>query len=180
MGKVLVNYKDYFDETVSRMCKDGLLLVTAGADGRPNVMTIGWGVLGSVWGRAMFVVLVRPSRYSYSRLEEVDEFTVNVPPRELAEAAAYCGTVSGREHDKLEQMKLTAAPGKKVKVPIIKECVVHYECRTVGRSDIVPEMLAEPVIKDAYPKGDFHRVYFGEILAAYADEDAGQRLKVQQ
>ena len=180
MGKVLVDYRDYFDETIRRMCEDGLLLVTAGAEGEPNVMTIGWGVLGSVWGRAMFVVLVWPSRYSYSRLEEVDEFTVNVPPEELAKAAAYCGTVSGREHDKFKEAKLTILPGKKVSVPIIKECVVHYECRMAGKSDIVPEMLTQQVIKDAYSQGDFHRVYFGEILAVYADEDAGRRLKVQQ
>lgn len=177
MGKVLVNYRDYFDETIRRMCEDGLLLVTAGADGKPNVMTIGWGALGSIWGRSMFVVLVRPSRYSHSRLEEVDEFTVNVPPRELAKTAAYCGSVSGKEHDKFKEMKLTAVPGKEVKVPIIQECVVHYECRTLGRNDLVPEMLSKPVIKYGYPQGDFHRVYFGEIVAAYADEDAGQRLK---
>ena len=34
-----------------RMREDGLLLVTAGADGKPNVMTIGWGTIGSIWSR---------------------------------------------------------------------------------------------------------------------------------
>ena len=84
MAKVTIRYADYFAQTIQRMREDGLLLVTSGADGKPNVMTIGWGTIGAIWGRPVFLVLVRPSRHTYSRLEEVGEFTVNVPPRELA------------------------------------------------------------------------------------------------
>jgi flavin reductase (DIM6/NTAB) family NADH-FMN oxidoreductase RutF len=180
MAKVAVRYTDYFAQTIQRMGEDGLLLVTMGADGKPNVMTIGWGTMGSIWSRPVFVVLVRPSRHTYSRLEQVGEFTVNVPPRELAAAVNHCGTVSGRGHDKFQEMRLTPAPSREVRPPIIRECVVHYECRTLHRNDVVPEALAQAVREEAYPSGDFHRIYFGEIVAAYADEDAAQRLSVQQ
>jgi flavin reductase (DIM6/NTAB) family NADH-FMN oxidoreductase RutF len=177
MAKVRVRYTDYFAQTVQRMCDDGLLLVTQSADGKPNVMTIGWGTIGSVWSRPIFVVLVRPSRYSYSRLEEVSDFTVNVPPRELAAAVSHCGAVSGRDHDKFQEMHLTTVPSREVRAPIIQECVVHYECRIVHRNDVVPDALTQAVRDGAYPEGDFHRVYFGEIVAAYADQDAELRLK---
>jgi flavin reductase (DIM6/NTAB) family NADH-FMN oxidoreductase RutF len=176
MAKVTVPYTEHFALTMRRMREDGLLLVTAGADGRPNVMTIGWATMGCIWGRPVFIVLVRPSRYTYSRLEECGDFTVNVPPRELAAAASHCGTVSGREHDKFAEMRLTQVPSRQVRPPIIKECLIHYECRTLHRSDINPATLAQAVLDDAYPEGDFHRVYFGEIVAAYADEDAAQHL----
>ena len=176
MAKVRVRYTDYFAQTIQRMREDGLLLVTQGADGKPNVMTIGWGTMGSIWSRPVFVVLVRPSRYTYSRLEQVSDFTVNVPPRDLAAAMSYCGTVSGRDHDKFQDMHLTPIPSREVRPPIIKECVVHYECRTLHRNDVAPEVLAQAVREEAYPGGDFHRIYFGEIVAAYADEDAAQRL----
>ena len=112
MAKVPVRYTDYFAQTIQRMREDGLLLVTQGADGKPNVMTIGWGTMGSIWSRPIFIVLVRPSRYTYGRLEEVSDFTVNVPPRELAAAASHCGTVSGRDHDKFQEMHLTAMPSR--------------------------------------------------------------------
>jgi flavin reductase (DIM6/NTAB) family NADH-FMN oxidoreductase RutF len=148
-----------------------------GADGKANVMTIGWGTMGSIWSRPVFIVLVRPSRHTYSRLEQVSEFTVNVPPPELAAAVSHCGTVSGRDHDKFEETRLTPIPSREVGPPIIKECVVHYECRTLHRNDLVPEALAEGVREEFYASGDFHRVYFGEIVAAYADEDATQRLR---
>jgi flavin reductase (DIM6/NTAB) family NADH-FMN oxidoreductase RutF len=177
MAKVQVRYTDYFAQTIQRMREDGLLLVTQGADAKPNVMTIGWGTMGSIWSRPVFVVLVRPSRYTYSRLEQVSDFTVNVPPRDLAAAMSYCGTVSGRDHDKFQDMHLTPIPSREVRPPIIKECVVHYECRTLHRNDVAPEVLAQAVREEAYPGGDFHRIYFGEIVVAYADEDAAQRLR---
>jgi flavin reductase (DIM6/NTAB) family NADH-FMN oxidoreductase RutF len=180
MAKVAVRYTDYFAQTIQRMREDGLLLVTVGADGKPNVMTIGWGTMGSIWSRPVFLVLVRPSRHTYSRLEQVGDFTVNVPPRELAEAVNHCGTVSGREHDKLYEMHLTPMPSREVRPPIIQECVVHYECRTLHRNDLDPEALAPAVRDEYYAGGDFHRLYFGEIVAAYADEDAAQRLCAPQ
>jgi len=175
MAKVRVRYTDYFAQTLQRMREDGLLLATRGADGKPNVMTIGWGMIGSIWARPIFIVLVRPSRHTYSRLEEMSDFTVNVPPRELATAASHCGTVSGRDHDKFQEMHLTPAPGREVRAPIVQECILHYECRTVHRNDLAPAALAQAIHEDFYPEGDFHRVYFGEIVAAYADEDAASR-----
>jgi len=177
MAKVLVRYMDYFAQTIQRMREDGLLLVTLGADGKPNVMTIGWGTIGSIWSRSIFIVLVRPSRHTYSRLEQIGDFTVNVPPRELSAAVSHCGTVSGRDHNKFQEMQLTPMPSREVRPPVIKECVVHYECRTLHRNDLEPETLAQVVREEFYASGDFHRVYFGEIVSAYADEDVDQRLR---
>ena len=170
MAKIKVNYKDFFAETVERMCDDGLLLVTKGKDNKANVMTIGWGTIGTIWAKPIFIVLVRPSRYSYSLLEQVDEFTVNVPSKELAKAALHCGTVSGRDNDKFKDMNLTEIASKEIQVPIIEECHINYECRTLHKNDLIPEMLDPGVKEQFYPKGDFHRLYFGEILATYAGE----------
>jgi flavin reductase (DIM6/NTAB) family NADH-FMN oxidoreductase RutF len=177
MAKAKVRYTDLFAQTIRRMREDGLLLVTLGTDGTPNVMTIGWGMMGSIWSRPVFIVLVRPSRHSYSRLEQIGDFTVNVPPPELAEAVSHCGTVSGKKHNKFQEMHLTPSPSREVRPPIIKECVVHYECRTLHRNDLAPDSLAESVREEFYADDDFHRIYFGEIVAAYADEDASERLR---
>jgi flavin reductase (DIM6/NTAB) family NADH-FMN oxidoreductase RutF len=176
MAKVQVRYTDYFAQTIQRMREDGLLLVTAGSDGKANVMTIGWGMIGSIWARPLFIVMVRPSRHTYSRLEQIGDFTVNVPPRELAAAVSHCGSVSGRDHDKFQEADLTPIPSQQVRTPIVKECVVHYECRTLYRNDLAPDALMQTVRDEAYVRGDFHRFFFGEIVAAYADADAAQRL----
>ena len=180
MNKVQIKFTDYFAQTIQRMREDGLLLVSMGTDGKANVMTIGWGTIGCIWSRPVFIVLVRPSRYTYSRLEQVNDFTVNVPPKEIPAAVSHCGSVSGKHHDKFAEAQLTPIPSREVRSPIIKECVVHYECRTLHRNDLVAEALTQAVREEFYPSQDFHRVYFGEIVAAYADENAGTRLSVEQ
>ena len=123
MAKMTIRYTDYFPQVIRSMRQDGLLLVAADAAGQPNVMTIGWGAIDSIWGRPTFIVLVRPSRHTFSRLEETGDFTISVPPRELAAAVNLCGTVSGRDHDKFKEAGLTLTPSRQVRPPIITECV---------------------------------------------------------
>ncbi|MFH1616051.1 MAG: flavin reductase, partial [Planctomycetota bacterium] len=102
--------------------------------------------------------------------EEIEEFTVNVPSKELAQTALYCGTVSGRDHDKFKEMNLTEIASKEIDVPMIKECHINYECRSLHKNDLIPDVLDDAVKKQFYPEDDFHSLYFGEILATYVDE----------
>jgi flavin reductase (DIM6/NTAB) family NADH-FMN oxidoreductase RutF len=175
MAKVLVQHSDYMALTIQRLQQDGLLLVSMGANGKANVMTIGWGTIGVIWGLPIFVVLVRHSRHTFSLMEQVSDFTVNVFPKELETAVKSCGIFSGRDHDKFKDAHLTPIPSHEVHSPTIKECVLHYECRTVNRMDMLPEELALS-LRGFYKSGDYHRIYFGEIVATYADEDAIARL----
>ncbi len=165
MPKILVDHRDYVRETIKAFDEGRVLLVSQGEKGHPNVMAIGWGTIGVIWQKPIFVVLVRPSRYTYKLIEEVGEFTVNIVPPQLKEVVQYCGTVSGRDHSKFKERQLTAIPSMKVKIPIIKECILHFECRVVHKNDLIPSELERSIIPSLYPKGDFHRVYFGEILA---------------
>ena len=171
-GKVQVHYDSLLRETLEAMTSMGLLLVAQGKNGKPNAMTIGWGLIGSVWSRPVFTVLVRPSRYTYQLLEENGDFTVNVMPQKMKAAVDLCGTVSGRAHDKFAEAKLTPAPGLRVKAPIIAESVIAYECRTVMTNDVPPEQLEREIRGSAYSSGDFHRLHFGNILCVLADRKA--------
>ena len=176
MAKQEINYLAHLDKVLENLYQPGLLLVTQGKDGKPNPMIIGWGTVGIIWGKPCFVVLVRPSRHSFGLMEEQMEFTVNVLPKERAADAGYCGSNSGRDSDKLADCGLTAAPAQQVSVPIVKECVIHYECRVVHHNDLAPDNLSGGLLSACYPEGDYHRLYYGEIVACYADEDAAERL----
>jgi flavin reductase (DIM6/NTAB) family NADH-FMN oxidoreductase RutF len=174
--KVEASLTDYLEETMSKLRNPGLLLVSADADGKPNAMTIGWGTIGVIWGKPIFIVLVRPSRYTYKLMEQGDDFTVNVPSADMGDAVAFCGTKSGRDYDKFAEKGLTAVPGKKVKSPIIDQCVIHYECKIVHKNDVLKDKLTEGIISSAYSSGDFHTIYYGEILSVYASPDAREKL----
>ena len=154
-------------ETLQKLKDPGLLLVGAKKNGKRNVMTIGWGFVGVMWRLKVFVVLVRPSRFTHEFVEDGGEFTVNVPDEGMEKAVAYCGEVSGREHNKFKESKLHLVKGKKVKVPVIKECRIHYECRVIHKLKLNSRLVPDKVKKRFYPKNNYHTDYYGEILAAY-------------
>ena len=177
MSKQPIKLFDLWSETIDTLTREGLLLCSVGTDGRPNVMTIGWLTGGVIWSKPILTVLVRPSRFTYSRLEQVNEFTVNVLPAAFAEAIQHCGTASGRDGAKFAHTGLTPVAAQKVCVPIIEQAMVHYECRVVHTNEVIPANLAADIKASAYANGDFHRVYYGEVLAAYAAPDAREKLK---
>jgi len=169
-NKVQIDYADAMKLTNEVVGSYGALLVANNKAGKPNVMTIGWATCGIIWSKPMMVVLVRPSRHTYEFIDQADSFTVNLPPPEMADAATYCGTVSGRDFDKFKEKSLTPLPGKGVSASYIDECVVHFECRIVHKNHILPQYLAPDIAKGSYPQGDYHVVYYGEILGCYKEE----------
>ncbi len=169
-----VNVWDY----AGHIMKDigtGALLTTC-ADGQVDSMTIGWGTVGVVWGRPVFQVLVRESRYTKQLLEKNGEFTINAA---LGEAdkniLAVCGTKSGRDTDKIKLLGLTLEEGKTVSVPAIREMPLTLECKVIYKQDqnpsaIDPECYQKYYAKGTRNEGDHHTVYYGEITAAYIVE----------
>jgi len=176
MTKTQVGPSEYLTETMQGLAHPGLLLVSLDGRRRPNAMTIGWGSIGIYWGKPIFVAPVRPSRYTYQCIEKTGDFTVNLLPRKLADVATFCGTVSGRDHDKFAEARLTAATSQRVKSPIIEECILHYECKVVHANDVLAKALAKELVRSAYPKGDFHRLFFGEIVNVTAESGLRRRL----
>jgi len=173
MQRDKMDYREHFDAVMRVMTSRGLLLAAYDASGRANAMTIGWGTLGSIWGMPLWIVLVRPSRYTHACIEHADCFAVNVPGRDLEAACTLCGTKSGRDTDKLVEAGLTVEKGKSVPAPLIAECPIVYECQVVYRSDLLPDALVREIQEGAYVNGDYHRVYFGKILSAEAAAEAG-------
>jgi flavin reductase (DIM6/NTAB) family NADH-FMN oxidoreductase RutF len=133
-------------------------------------MTIGWASAGRIWGRPVLLVLVRPSRYSFGLLEAHGEFTVNLPGTDLQRAVAICGSKSGRDVDKIRECGLTLGKSTNIEVPHIVECPVHYECRVIHKSNVVNADLAPDIVAASYPEGDFHRVYYGEIMGVFEEK----------
>lgn len=169
MVKVECSLADVLEETYTKLNK-GLLLSSVGNDGRENIMTIGWGLVGTLWSEPVFMVAVRHSRYTHKLIEETSQFTVNVPSEGMEEIIAYCGKVSGRDHDKFKEMKLKTRKGKTVKSPMISECIANYECRVIGKLEVIPENLSEEVLRTRYARGDYHTLYFGKILLTCMDK----------
>ncbi len=165
MAYTTVPYTTRMAETLAALDDPGVLLVSAQPGGRPNAMTIGWGSIGTVWGRPIFTVMVRPSRFTYSLIEASQEFVVCVPATSQRDVVDFCGNNSGRDHDKFAQLGLAPLASTQVGVPGIEGCPIIYQCRVVASTDLFPNRIVGTVAQEYYARGDYHRVYFGEILA---------------
>jgi flavin reductase (DIM6/NTAB) family NADH-FMN oxidoreductase RutF len=172
MAKEKIDPAAHYDKVLEILTRQGLLLGSYDAAGKANLMTIGWGAMGRIWGVPAWVVLVRPSRYTWRCIEHSGCFSVNVPTAEMHMVCATCGSTSGRDTDKFALCHLTAEKGQMVLAPTVAECPIVYECQVVHSNDVVPEKLSGEILSGAYMDGDFHRVYFGKILAARADAKA--------
>lgn len=176
MSRKNVDEFRYIVEANRLMRGDGLFLVSRGKGGKPNAMTIGWGLLGTMWRRPVFVVAVRLSRHTHRLLEESDSFTVCLPGKGMEDWLEFCGTKSGRDVDKFKELGMTAAKGLEVEAPYIEECPVHFECEIVYRNEMKPGQLRKAIEDDVYPGKDMHVLYYGEVQGVYAVEDAEGKL----
>ncbi len=106
------------------------VMVSCGRENeKPNIITVAW--TGTICSDPVMVsISVRPERYSYDIIRETGEFVINLTTKELTKATDWCGVKSGREMDKFEEMKLTAAQANHLKyAPIIAESPVNLECK---------------------------------------------------
>lgn len=130
-----------------------VLVSCIGKTGKPNVLPLAWAMPTS-HNPPLVAVSMAPNRYSHALIEETKEFVLNIPTVDIVNETLACGRTSGKSHDKFSETSLTPLPAKKVKAPIIKECIAHLECR----------------LHSQFKTGD-HTVFVGEILEAYADKD---------
>ena len=169
MAKRDIAFTDHFDRFCEALGSGGSLLVSLDEEGKPNAMTIGWATLGIVWGLPICAVFVRPSRYTYACLEATGDFTVCVPGEELSDDVVFCGTRSGRDYDKFAECGFTATQSRHVQSPGIEQCEMIYECTIVQKNDVVPDNFIADINSSFYKSGDYHRVYYGQVLASYAE-----------
>jgi flavin reductase (DIM6/NTAB) family NADH-FMN oxidoreductase RutF len=166
----------FLSETVRLMRSGGLLLVSEGEKGKPNAMTIGWGLVGMMWGKPFFTVAVRLSRHTHKLLEESGSFTVCLPAIRMDNVLEVCGTKSGRNLDKFKELDLTAKRGITVNAPYIDECPVHYECEVSFKTEVKPGQLVKDLENDVYSTGNYHVLYYGLVKGVYAEEGADAKL----
>ena len=159
---------DVLEQTLGFLPSPGLLLATALSSGSPNVMTIGWATFGVVWSRPVCMVMVRPTRYTFALIEESGAFTVNVPAPGMEDVLDFCGSNSGRDVDKIKALGLAFSPAKSIHGISLDDCSLIYECRVVGKYDVLPDMIAKDVLSNHYTGGtreaNYHRLYVGEIM----------------
>ena len=155
---------------IHRLWNDGWFLLTAGdfASGAFNTMTVSWGSLGVMWNRPFAQVVVRPVRHTFGFTEKYDSFTLCAFPERWRDALVLLGSKSGRDGNKIAESGLTPEASTRIAAPGFAEAGLVLECRKIYSDDIDPARFLDPSIAVHYPQKDYHRIYFGEIVAIAA------------
>jgi flavin reductase (DIM6/NTAB) family NADH-FMN oxidoreductase RutF len=133
-----------------------VVLVTTQADGKPNVMTMGFHMM--VEHPSLIGATIGPWDYSYQALANTGECVLAISTVDLAEAVVDIGNCSGRDVDKFARFGLTPASGTAVAAPLIEECVANIECR-----------VADTALVDRY------NLWFLDPVAVWTDPDRDER-----
>jgi flavin reductase (DIM6/NTAB) family NADH-FMN oxidoreductase RutF len=80
------------------------------------------------------------------------------------------GMLSGRDGDKLSKTGLTLKKSTNISAPSYNEASLILECRKIYFQDMDPKGFVDKTIQDNYLADDYHRIYFGEIVAAFCEK----------
>lgn len=131
-----------------------------------NVMVASWGMIGVMWGKKVFVVPVRESRYTKEFIDETGCFAVCVPyPFKMLDAIKFCGTKSGREYDKWSECGLEKIKARSIDSTLVGGCRKYFECKVIGKVSMDGMDISK--VQKWYPQEDLHTFYFGEIVEEY-------------
>ncbi len=107
-----------------------VVLLTTANKGRANVMTMSWHMMME-FVPPLIACIVAPDDYSFEALRKTKECVVAIPTVDLAGKVVDIGNCSGADTDKFNKFGLTPLPAKKVKAPLVAECLANLECRVV-------------------------------------------------
>ena len=140
------------------------MLITAGTKEKCNTMTASWGALGVLWGVPMATIYIRPQRYTKQFVDENEYFTLSFFPEQYRQQLSLCGTKSGREVDKVKECGFTVAEGEGG-APYFEQAELVLVCRKRMAVPMDPAAMPEDV-KEKWYEGDYHTMYWGEIVEA--------------
>lgn len=134
-----------------------VVLVTTNDGKKDNVMTISWTMVLDF--TPVFALTTGEWNYSFEALRKTKECVISIPTVDMIDKVVGIGTCSGADTDKFAKFKLTRVKGRRVRAPLIKECLANIECRVV---DIVKK----------------HNIVVLEGVAAYFDTSRREKRTV--
>ncbi len=137
-------------------------LVSAGTKEDYNAMTVSWGGMGTLWGKSVVTVYIKPIRYTWQYMEKNDWFTVSFYPEENRQDLQIMGSKSGRDGDKAALTGLTLKPLENAVT--FEQAEVTLVCRKIYRQDLIRDTMPEEVVARIYTGEEPHTMYVGEVV----------------
>ena len=143
------------------------MLITAGDEEKSNTMTASWGGVGIMWGKEVATAYIRPQRYTKEFVDREERFTLSFLPDQYRTELSYCGSVSGRDEDKIARCGFTVQTAG-CGAPYFAEAELVLVCRKLYRQRLDPACFLDGEQDGRwYPQKDYHDMYIAEIVEAW-------------
>ncbi|MBW8041979.1 MAG: flavin reductase family protein [Planctomycetes bacterium] len=156
---------EYVDAIKTKYPEQLVIAIAKDKDGRPNPITLGWTMIVS--GKPpMMAIAVASKHYSIETIRHSKCFTIVYPSSDMADAALFFGSRSGRNVDKFAefdaqhgQVHCNTAPAKEIDSVLLADAVANFECTLESQTEA----------------GD-HIIFVGRIVCSHVNTESKKRL----
>ena len=126
--------------------------------GRANPVTLGWTMIVS-GAPPMMAIAVAKTHYSIETIRHSKCFCIAFPSSQMADAALFFGSKSGRDIDKFAEFDCKTESAKAIDSVLLSEAVANFEC----------------TLRTETEAGD-HIIFVGQIVASHINTEPKKRL----
>ena len=135
-----------------------VIAIAKDKNGKANPVTLGWTMIVS-GSPPMMAISVAKKHYSVEAINHSKCFTIAFPSSQMAEAALFFGSKSGRDTDKFAEFDCETEPAKEIDSVLLTDAVANFEC----------------TLESQVPAGD-HFVFIGKIVRSHMNTEPNTRL----
>ena len=149
---------DYADAIKTKYPEQVVIAIAKDKAGRANPVTLGWTMIVS-GTPPMMAIAVASKHYSIETVRHSKCFCLAFPSSEMADAALFFGSRSGRDVDKFAEFDCKTEPAKTIDSVLLTDAVANFECT----------LESETVAGD-------HVIFVGRVVSSHANTEPKKRL----
>jgi len=149
---------EYSEAIKTKYPEQVVIAIAKDKKGRANPVTLGWTMIVS-GEPPMMAIAVAKKHYSIETIRHSKCFTIAFPSSEMADAALFFGSKSGRDVDKFAEFDCATEPAKKIDSLLLTDAVANFECTLESQAEA----------------GD-HIIFIGKVVASHTNTEPKKRL----
>jgi len=149
---------EYSDAIKTKYPEQVVIAIAKDKAGRANPITLGWTMIVS-GSPPMMAIAVAKKHYSIEAITHSKCFTIAFPSSDMADAALFFGSKSGRDTDKFAEFDCKTEHAKSIDSVLLTDAVANFEC----------------TLESQMPAGD-HIIFVGEIVSSHINTEPKKRL----
>jgi len=149
---------EYSDAVKTKYPEQVVIAIAKDRNGKANPVTLGWTMIAS-GNPAMMAIAVAKTHYSVEAITHSRCFTIAFPSSEMADAALFFGSRSGRKVDKFAEFDCQTEPAREIDSVLLTDAVANFEC----------------TLESQVPAGD-HMIFIGTVVCSHMNTEPRKRL----